>query len=152
MKKFFRKEINMKRGLLISIGSVTTTLLVNKLYKQYNKKKQKRILEEEPFQILDPFVNYYYWSTDIDEHFKKVISERMTLDEVKLLKAVFKNREESLRGEEKIAYYHFLRIIDQYLPVESSLKSLEKLNQKNIPRNMIEEDLRELDYLLEETE
>ncbi|HAP3815330.1 TPA: hypothetical protein IUT93_002672 [Enterococcus faecalis] len=142
----------MKRGLLISIGSVTTTLLVNKLYKQYNKKKQKRILEEEPFQILDPFVNYYYWSTDIDEHFKKVISERMTLDEVKLLKAVFKNREESLRGEEKIAYYHFLRIIDQYLPVESSLKSLEKLNQKNIPRNMIEEDLRELDYLLEETE
>lgn len=142
----------MKRGLLISIGSVTTTLLVNKLYKQYNKKKQKRILEEEPFQILDPFVNYYYWSTDIDEHFKKVISERMTLDEVKLLKAVFKNREESLRGEEKIAYYHFLRIIDQYLPVESSLKSLEKLNQKNIPRNMTEEDLRELDYLLEETE
>ena len=125
----------MKRGLLISIGSVTTTLLVNKLYKQYNKKKQKRILEEEPFQILDPFVNYYYWSTDIDEHFKKVISERMTLDEVKLLKAVFKNREESLRGEEK-----------------SSLKSLEKLNQKNIPRNMTEEDLRELDYLLEETE
>lgn len=152
MKKFFRKEVNMKRGLLISIGSVTTTLLVNKLYKQYNKKKQKRILEEEPFQILDPFVNYYYWSTDIDEHFKKVISERMTLDEVKLLKAVFKNREESLRGEEKIAYYHFLRIIDQYLPVESSLKSLEKLNQKNIPRNMTEEDLRELDYLLEETE
>ncbi|HAP4915478.1 TPA: hypothetical protein IUX93_002811 [Enterococcus faecalis] len=142
----------MKRGLLISIGSVSTTLLVNKLYKQYNKKKQKRILEEEPFQILDPFVNYYYWSTDIDEHFKKVISERMTLDEVKILKAVFKNREESLRGEEKIAYYHFLRIIDQYLPVESSLKSLEELNQKNIPRNMTEEDLRELDYLLEETE
>lgn len=142
----------MKKELLISIVSVTTTLLVNKLYKQYNKKKQKRILEEEPFQILDPFVNYYYWSTDIDEHFKKVISERMTLDEVKLLKAVFKNREESLRGEEKIAYYHFLRIIDQYLPVESSLKSLEELNQKNIPRNMTEEDLRELDYLLEETE
>ncbi|EGO2704659.1 MULTISPECIES: hypothetical protein [Enterococcus] len=142
----------MKRGLLISIGSVSTTLLVNKLYKQYKKKKQKRILEEEPFQILDPFVNYYYWSTDIDEHFKKVISERMTLDEVKILKAVFKNREESLRGEEKIAYYHFLRIIDQYLPVESSLKSLEELNQKNIPRNMTEEDLRELDYLLEETE
>lgn len=152
MKKFFRNEVTMKRGLLISIGSVSTTLLVNKLYKQYNKKKQKRILEEEPFQILDPFVNYYYWSTDIDEHFKKVISERMTLDEVKILKAVFKNREESLRGEEKIAYYHFLRIIDQYLPVESSLKSLEELNQKNIPRNMTEEDLRELDYLLEETE
>ncbi|MDN3185436.1 hypothetical protein [Enterococcus faecalis] len=142
----------MKKELLISIGSITTTLLVNKLYKQYKKKKQKRILEEEPFQILDPFVNYYYWSTDIDEHFKKVISERMTLDEVKILKAVFKNREESLRGEEKIAYYHFLRIIDQYLPVESSLKSLEELNQKNIPRNMTEEDLRELDYLLEETE
>ncbi|EKO5678442.1 hypothetical protein P0W52_002512 [Enterococcus faecalis] len=152
MKKFFRNELTMKRGLLISIGSVSTTLLVNKLYKQYKKKKQKRILEEEPFQILDPFVNYYYWSTDIDEHFKKVISERMTLDEVKILKAVFKNREESLRGEEKIAYYHFLRIIDQYLPVESSLKSLEELNQKNIPRNMTEEDLRELDYLLEETE
>ncbi|WP_438792741.1 hypothetical protein [Enterococcus sp. DIV2385] len=152
MKKFFRNEVTMKRGLLISIGSVSTTLLVNKLYKQYKKKKQKRILEEEPFQILDPFVNYYYWSTDIDEHFKKVISERMTLDEVKILKAVFKNREESLRGEEKIAYYHFLRIIDQYLPVESSLKSLEELNQKNIPRNMTEEDLRELDYLLEETE
>lgn len=92
----------MKRGLLISIGSVSTTLLVNKLYKQYKKKKQKRILEEEPFQILDPFVNYYYWSTDIDEHFKKVISERMTLDEVKILKAVFKNREESLRGKKKL--------------------------------------------------
>ncbi|EPB2977575.1 hypothetical protein ACFJX1_01515 [Enterococcus faecalis] len=142
----------MKKELLISIGSITTTLLVNKLYKQYNKKKQKRILEEEPFQILDPFVNYYYWSTDIDEHFKKVISERMTLDEVKLLKSVFKKREESLRGEETIAYYHFLRIIDQYLPVESSLKSLEESNQKNIPRDMTEEDLRDLDYLLEETE
>ncbi|EJZ8850301.1 hypothetical protein OIX16_002786 [Enterococcus faecalis] len=139
----------MKKELLISIGSITTTLLVNKLYKQYNKKKQKRILEEEPFQILDPFLNYYYWSTDFDEHFKKVISERMTLDELKLLKAVFKKREESLRGEETIVYYHFLRIIDQYLPVESSLKSLEELNQKNIPRDMTEEDL---EYLLEETE
>lgn len=139
----------MKKEVLISIGSISISLLASKLYKGYKKKDQRRILEEEPFQILDPFLNYYYWSTDFDEHFKKVIRQRMTIDEVKLLKAVFKKREESLRGEEGgITYYHFLKIIDQYLPVESSLKDSEEQGQSFYPRDMTEEDLHELECIL----
>lgn len=117
----------MKKELLISIGSITTTVLVNKLCKYCNEKKQKRILED-PFRILDPFVNYYYSSMNFDGQFKKVICEKMTIDELKMLKVVFEQREESLKGKkEAIAYYHYLNVIDQYLPVEASLQSFEEL-------------------------
>ncbi|MGT9162078.1 hypothetical protein ACVV50_13205 [Enterococcus faecalis] len=65
---------------------------------------------------------------NFDGQFKKVICEKMTIDELKMLKVVFEQREESLEGKkEAIAYYHYLRIIDQYLPVEASLKSFEEL-------------------------
>jgi len=121
-----------QKNLVLGIGSMIGSIALGGIYRQFQQKEEEKeekeedpSCEREPYKLLDPFVQAYDTSHDFGEQFETIIREKMTVDEVKQLRAVLVKRKEALNlGNVKFAYDRLLEIVDKVLPLAGSLEDL----------------------------
>lgn len=74
-----------------------------------NVKNSKKLIDETE-KILDPFVRAYAETNDENAAFQKIISEKLTIGEVKKLRAILKNRYSRLSNLD--GSYEYSKLID----------------------------------------
>lgn len=127
----------MKKGFKIFTAGTIVCLVGGTIIKEsiqsIQEIKEAKQSVEAIGEILDPFVNLY---TDSDynlESFERIIREKLTLSEVKILRSVLSNRYNQMSVRDRIyGYSRMVEMIDNVVPKEGSLSDGYLLNQKRI--------------------
>lgn len=112
------------------LGTVVVGIVVASFAKEgysYVKdvKNSKKLIDETE-KILDPFVRAYAETNDENAAFQKIISEKLTIGEVKKLRAILRNRYSRLSIlDGSYEYSKLIDTIEELLPVEGSIQDTE---------------------------
>lgn len=128
--------MHMKKIVGTFALGVSTVLAVQKVLNHKQKQTEEKLNPKNLEGFLDPFFEAIEDSWEFKQLFEQIITEKMTIEDVELLKQWFEAREETFSfGNTSMAYGHLIRMIDQHLPVQGSLKQKNAYDQTIVSVN-----------------